>query len=336
MNSQMPKVPMRGAIDLGALAAARKAEEESAARAEARAAQGLPSAVFDATDANFQAEVIQRSMSNPVVVDLWAQWCQPCKTLSPILERVIDSYGGAVFLAKVDVDANPGLGQAFQVQSIPAVFLVMKGQALPLFQGALAEPQVRQVVEQVLAVAQQEGLPCPTFADGAGAGTASGDDILDGTSPLAPNGAEDVAEQSGSLADALFDRAAEAIDAGDWDSATAAYKEVLAADAADVDAKAGLLLVGLMRRGGSADADALVRAAMAAPGDVQAQEMAADSLVLNGRYDEGFAVLLAAVRSLEGKDRDRARSRLLELFDVVGSAHPSVSAARTALANALF
>ena len=336
MNTQMPKVPMRGAVDLGALAAARKAETEAATRAEARAAEGLPSAVFDATDGNFQDQVIQRSMTNPVVVDLWAEWCQPCKTLSPILERVIESHGGAVFLAKVDVDANPGLGQAFQVQSIPAVFLVLKGQALPLFQGAIAEPQVRQVIEQVIAVAQQEGLPCPTFADGASGAALDSDAELRTAVQGQPDGPGEPPQEAASPFDALFDRAAEAIDVGDWDSAAAAYNEVLASDPTEPDAKAGLLLVGLMRRGGSADADALVRAAMAAPQDIQAQEMAADCLVLNGRYDEGFAVLLAAVRSLDGKDRDRARARLLELFDIVGAVHPSVSAARTALANALF
>ncbi|NBO46684.1 MAG: hypothetical protein EBU85_06730, partial [Actinobacteria bacterium] len=156
----MPKLPMRGAIDLGALAAARKAEAESAARA----ASGAPSPVFDATDANFQSLVLEKSMTNPVVVDLWATWCQPCKTLSPILERVTESYDGAVFLAKVDVDANPALSQAFQVQSIPAVFVVLAGQVMPLFQGAVPEPQVKQVYEQVLQIARQQGMPCPTFA----------------------------------------------------------------------------------------------------------------------------------------------------------------------------
>lgn len=340
MNAQLPQVPLRGAIDLGALANARKAQAQADELASQRARAGIPTAVFDATDANFQSDVLQRSMTNPVLVDLWADWCQPCKTLSPILERVVDSYGGSVFLAKVDVDANPGLGQAFQVQSIPAVFLVMKGQAMPLFQGAIAEPQVRQVVEQVLTIAQQEGLPCPTFVS---AGLVSDDskDHADVTS----NGVNDdfvndygdeSEESKRDNLDATFTRAAEAIDAGDWDTAVAAYDEVLAIDATDADAKAGLLLVGLMRRGGSADADGLVRSAMEAPTDIEAQVLAADALVLNGRHNEAFAVLIAAVRASDGKERDRARTRLLELFDIVGATDPAVTAARTALANALF
>jgi len=336
MNTQMPKLNTQGAIDLGALAAARKAEAE----AEARAASGAPSAVFDATDANFQSLVLQKSMTNPVVVDLWATWCQPCKTLSPILERVTESYAGAVFLAKVDVDANPGLSQAFQVQSIPAVFVVLAGQVMPLFQGAVPEPQVRQVYEQVLQIARQQGMPCPTFAEG-GAGVSEGepqagrefvgdgDLVEDG--PLSADG-----EGADADAEGPFDRAVDAIDAGDWDAAIAAYNEVLAANPSDADAKAGLLLIGLMRRGGTADADELLRAAMAAPTDVEAQVLAADALVLNGRAEEAFAVLIAAVKSFDGKERDLARTRLLELFSVVGDEHPAVLPARRALAAALF
>ncbi|MBU6213732.1 MAG: tetratricopeptide repeat protein [Actinomycetales bacterium] len=333
MTSQMPKLPMAGAIDLAALASARKAEAEVQERAKERAATGAPSAVFDATDATFQPEVLQRSMTNPVVVDLWATWCHPCKTLSPILERVTDSYEGAVYLAKVDVDANPGLAQAFQVQSIPAVFVVLAGQVMPLFQGAVPEPQVRQVFEQVLTIARQQGMPCPTFAQAGEPGAVddgewdSGDGVPEG------EGEGDDADDG---LDDIFTRAVEAIDAGDWDAATAAYKEALTADPLDADAKAGLLLVDLMRRGASADAEAMLAHAMNAPADVEAQISAADALAVNGRYDEAFAVLIAAVKVFSGKERDRARTRLLELFSVAGEADPSVAAARKALAAALF
>ena len=103
----------------------------------------------DVTDATFATAVIERSKTVPVVVDLWAEWCGPCKTLGPILEKVIDETGGAVELAKVDVDANPEISRAFQVQSIPAVFALRDGRIVDSFVGALPEPAVRDFVEKL-------------------------------------------------------------------------------------------------------------------------------------------------------------------------------------------
>ena len=102
--------------------------------------------VIDVTDATFQKEVIERSKTTPVVVDLWATWCGPCKTLGPILEKVIGATGGKVVLAKVDVDKNPAIAQAFQVQSIPAVFALHDGKVVDAFTGALPEHEVRTFV----------------------------------------------------------------------------------------------------------------------------------------------------------------------------------------------
>lgn len=105
--------------------------------------------MIDVTDATFEAEVIQRSMTTPVVVDLWAPWCGPCKTLTPILEKVIGETGGQVVLAKVNVDENPAVSQAFQVQSIPAVYALDQGQVVANFMGAQPEAQIRQFVAQL-------------------------------------------------------------------------------------------------------------------------------------------------------------------------------------------
>jgi putative thioredoxin len=105
--------------------------------------------VNDVTDATFSTAVIERSKSVPVVVDLWAEWCGPCKTLGPILEKVINETGGAVELAKVDVDANPEISQAFNVQSIPAVFALRDGKIVDTFVGALPEAAVREFVSRL-------------------------------------------------------------------------------------------------------------------------------------------------------------------------------------------
>ena len=101
---------------------------------------------FDVTDATFQTAVVERSFQVPVVVDLWAEWCGPCKQLGPVLERVVAETGGAVELAKVDVDANPRIGATFRVQSIPAVFAISQGQVVDQFVGALPEAEIRRFV----------------------------------------------------------------------------------------------------------------------------------------------------------------------------------------------
>jgi putative thioredoxin len=101
---------------------------------------------IDVTDATFQTDVIDRSMSTPVVVDLWAPWCGPCTTLGPILERVVGATNGAVALVKVNVDENPQIAGAFQVQSIPAVFAIHRGAVVNTFVGALPEHEVQRFV----------------------------------------------------------------------------------------------------------------------------------------------------------------------------------------------
>jgi putative thioredoxin len=311
------RVPIRGAVDLAALAAAREAQQA----AEQRLAEGGPavsSLVVDVDEAGFQ-DVLDLSFRVPVVIDLWAEWCQPCKTLSPILERLVADDAGRWLLAKVDVDANPRIGQAFQVQSIPAVFAIVKGQPIPLFQGALPEPQVRQFLDELLRVAEANGVTGRLDADGA-----------------APDADSEVDVDEEPPGDPRFDAAYDAIDRGDWDAATAAYQAVLAESPADADAKAGLAQVALLRRTDGADPQSVLASADDAPDSLEAQSLAADLELLTGRVDEAFARIIELVRRTSGDERNAAREHLLSLFLLVGEGDPRVAKARTALANALF
>ena len=144
---------MTGAVDLAAV----KARSEAAARA-ASAPPAAGDYVIDVGEADFQAKVLDRSFQVPVLLDLWADWCEPCKTLSPILEKLAGESAGAWVLAKIDVDANPRISQALKVQSIPTVFAVLGGQLVPGFQGALPEDQIREFIGALLQAAQQAGL----------------------------------------------------------------------------------------------------------------------------------------------------------------------------------
>lgn len=288
----MSRLNLQGAIDLGALVAK-------------PAATGSGVQILDVTEATFQSQVLERSYQLPVVIDLWATWCGPCKTLSPILERLAQEYVGKLELVKVDVDANPRIAQAFAVQSIPTVVAVVMGQVVELFTGALPEPQVRQTFDKLLELAQQQGVT------------------------------GDLPETVVAEEDARFDAAVDAIEAGDWDAAEAVYRDILSATPGDEEAKAGLAQVLLLRRTDGIDPDDAVKQAASAPHDIALATRAADALLLFGRAQEAFALLIAVVKSTSGTERDQARKHLVELLDLAGN-DPSVPAARVALANALF
>src|SRR5215468_8988801 len=161
-----------GAVDLGARKAAAQRAQEASRPGAPEGAATANGHVFDVTEASFEADVLERSRTVPVVMDLWAEWCGPCKQLSPVLEKLASEAAGAWVLGKVDVDANPQLSAALQVQSIPMVVAVIGGQLVPGFLGALPEAQVRQWLGQVLQVANQLGMPSAADAGGAQAGEA--------------------------------------------------------------------------------------------------------------------------------------------------------------------
>ena len=303
-----PSINPYGAVDLSSLA--RPASDAPAASGPGGPADGV---VVDVAEADFQT-VVEQSMTVPVVIDFWADWCQPCKTLSPILERLAAADGGRWLLARVDLDANPRLGQAFQVQSIPAIFAVVKGQPLPLFQGALPEQQVRQYIDELLRVAEANGV----------------------NGRVAVGADEQPAPAEEPATDPRYDQAYDAIERGDYDAAASAYQALLAESPADQEAAAGLGQVELLRRTKDLDESALQAAVAANPDDVAAVSSLADLDLVAGRVDAAFDRLVELVRRTSGADRDAARTHLVGLFELVGNQDERVARARTALANALF
>ncbi len=307
MSSQ---IPMRGAIDLGALAQARKAQSV-AANAVANAPAGV---VVDVSEQDFQQKVIDISKTVPVIVDLWAEWCGPCKQLSPLLEKLAAEYKGRFVLAKIDVDANPRLSQMFQVQSIPAVFAVIGESAGPLFQGAIPEAELRQVIEEVLRIAAEQGVN----------GTINSE-VQEDVAPV-------IEEEH---IDPRLEAAFNAIEKGDFAAANNSYKEMLNQNPADQVAQAGLAQVGLLERASKLNPNDVLQKASDRK-DFASQMDLADLELMKGNPGAGFAVLINAIKISSGEDRDKLRARLLELFVVVGDSDPEVIKARRDLASALF
>jgi putative thioredoxin len=256
--------------------------------------------VIDVSEATFEAEVIVRSMTVPVVVDFWAAWCGPCKQLSPILEKLAGEGGGRWVLAKVDVDANQQLAAMAGVQGIPAVKAVWQGQLIGEFTGTIPEEDARKWIAELINVTggaqpAEAEAPDPTLAE-----------------------------------------AQQAILNGDLDGATAAFKKVLDSEPNHAGAASGLARVELVRRTADVDPATARQNAATNPGDVEAQCLVADLDMLGGHVDDALARLLDLVRTTSGDDRDRARTHLIGLFDVLGNGDPRVSKARTALASALY
>ena len=332
---------LHGAVDLGARQAAAQRREQASRTPGAGGEAGAQSGhVIEVTDASFNTDVLDRSRNVPVIMDLWAEWCGPCKQLGPVLEKLAAEADGSWMLAKVDIDANPQLRAALQVQSIPMVVAVVGGQVLDGFLGALPEAQVRDWISHVMAAAKQLGV--------AGGGAES-DDSAD-----APQAGESVADPAGPgqgrpyppgagpmrgpdpMADPAFAEAQQAMERGDLDGAADAFEKVLAASPGHPVATLGLAQVDLIRRVNSYDQAKARRDAAENPGDVDAQCRVADIDLAMGRVEDGFDRLLGTVRRTSGDERDRARAHLVSLFDVFPPREPRVAKARAKLSALLF
>ncbi|MBS1905355.1 MAG: tetratricopeptide repeat protein [Actinobacteria bacterium] len=313
--TELSAAALRGAVDLSSLRNRPPAPVDGAPSGAPGAGGTIP-LVVDVTDATF-GQVLELSQSVPVVVDLWAEWCGPCKQLSPVLEKVVTELAGRVVLAKVDVDANPQLAQGFRAQSIPMVVALVAGQPVPLFTGAVPEEQVREVFAQLLQLAAQHGVT----------GTIPvGEDAPEGDAP------EPEAPPLPPLHQAAFD----AIERGDYASAIDAYQKALAENPRDEEALAGLGQVRLLHRTQGLDLNQARAAAAAAPADVDAQFAVADLDIAGGHVADAFDRLLDLFTAVPAEEQSRVRERLVELFGLVGDGDPRVIAARRRLATLLF
>ena len=306
MSMRPTDINIAGAVDLSSL---RAPAAQPAATNGAAAAPASPH-VLDVTEATFEREVLQRSLQVPVLIDFWADWCGPCKQLSPVLERLAAEANGAWVLAKVDVDRNQAIAGQLQIQSIPTVLLAIGGRLVQGFTGALPERDLRSFLEQVLAAAAQAGLPGPGGDPAAAA-------------PPPPADPDVVAAE-------------DAMASGDYAAAVAAYDRLLARTPADAEAVAGKAWAQLLQRSADVDPEAVLAAAQAAPDDVAAQTAAADVEVLTERIDDAIARLVGYVRRSSGDDRDTARRHLLSLFDALDPDDPRIVTGRRSLSNALF
>jgi len=324
---------MAGAVDLAAV----KARSEAAARAAEAPPPSAGEYVIDVAETAFQTDVIDRSFQVPVLLDLWADWCEPCKQLSPLLERLANEGNGAWVLVKIDVDANPRISQALQVQSIPTVFAVLGGQLAPGFQGALPEAQVRQFVQAVIDAGRESklpGMPPPGTEGTQEAGLAEAGMPNGGV----PNGGapEPLAGMAAAPPeDPRLTAAEEALEAGDFATAIAKYQEILAMEPANEEARLALGQVRLLHRVTGYGPEAVAHA-QGNENDVAANLAAADLEFAGNRIEGALDRLLGLLGRTAGDDRDQVRERLIEYFDLLGPEDPRVGPARRRMAQVLF
>lgn len=299
-----------GAVDLSALASS--AATSNAGPSSTGAAAG--SYVQQVGEADFDA-VVRKSALHPVVMELYSPRAN-AQDLSDALIELTNAAGGRWLLARVNVDAEQRIAQAMGVQAVPTVVVVIGGQLAPLFQGTKTREEVAAYLDQVSQVAVANGLT----------GRA---EPVGGTAPAGDEPAAPAVDPKYAAADA-------ALEAGDYAGAVAEFEKLLASSPSDAEAAQGLAQAKLLQRSTAFDPQRIVELAASEPTNWANQLDAADMELINGDATAAFDRLLDVVRETRDDEREAARVRLLELFQVVGNADPAVAKARRKLSTALF
>ncbi len=276
---------------------------------------GSAAAVIDVGVENFQREVVDRSRQVPVLIDFWATWCAPCKTLGPVLEKIARELGGKLVLAKIDVDKNPEIADLFQIQSVPTVMLLVDARPVDGFAGAQPEPQVRKFLERHLGVAAPDPLKDAEKLEQEGRrGEAA--DVLRAHLQRKPDDAKArvmharllVAEGRVEEARKVFAKVeGDALDTPE----AAAVRAQLDAAGRDGEVRAG-------------EVEALERAVAERPDDIAARIALGKGLVAAGRHERGLEELLEAAKADVRFDGDAPRKALIEVFNLLGQSDPLV------------
>lgn len=320
---------LRGAVDLSGLqgkdprggaggpsAGAAGGGTPPAAAGAGRGAPGTRGGlVVEGTDATF-SEIVNASISVPAVLVLWATQVPESQSYVDSLVALARSYEGRFQVVTVNVEENPGLFRAFQVQSVPVTLGLLQGQPVPLFAGVQPPEQIRPVLDELLKLAVQHGVT--------------------GRVDLGAEQPETGTEEEEPPLPPLHQEAFDAIERGDLEAAANAYERALKENPADSDAELGLAQVGLMQRTQGVDLQAARAAAADNPHDVAAQTLVADLDVLGGHVEDAFRRLIDLVRATGGDEREQVRTHLLQLFAVIGPQDERVRKARTQLMSALF
>lgn len=271
--------------------------------------------VIEVDQATFQAQVVDRSHRTPVIVDFWAQWCGPCKTLGPLLEAAVAARDGDVVLAKVDVDANPNLAQAFRVQGIPAVKAFRDGRVVQEFTGAQPAPAIEAMIDAI--------IPAPADKLAATARR-----LADSDPEQAQAAAEKALADTPSHRGAALALAALVVDQDPQRALDLVTPHRPIDEAEAIAARAELALAG-------GDVDDLAARVDADPDDHEAAVALARLQAASGDYDEAIDLLLDVVQR-GGDGREAGREQLVSLFNALGDDHDLVRSSRPRLAAALF
>ncbi|MBF0260923.1 MAG: tetratricopeptide repeat protein [Magnetococcales bacterium] len=270
----------------------------------------------------FAREVLERSRSVPVLVDFWASWCGPCRTLGPILEKLAVEMDGRFHLAKIDSDRDPELARRYGVRGIPAVKLFVDGEMVDEFTGALPEVQVRRFLDQSLPGEADKQVGAARLAEGASDWERAADHYRQALALDETHG------------EALLGMARVALELGDPDGARTALERLKPRDRERVEAKA--LIARLAFGAAEADLDSLRGRVAERPEDLEARMALGEALVAREQYAEGMDCFLEVVRRDRSHGDDAGRKALLRVFDLLGPGHPLIRAYRQKLSTLLF